>query len=187
MPMDAAGAQPGLERFRSYLLLIAGLQLEGQAQRRIDASDVVQQTLLEAHARIHQFQGDDAAMSAWLRQALVNNLRDAWRALKRDKRDVRRELEADMARSSARLESLLVGANSSPSQQAVRNEDLLRLADALAQLPQPQRQAIVLHHLHCCSLAETAKQLQRSDAAVAGLLHRGLKTLRILMSPGERS
>jgi RNA polymerase sigma-70 factor (ECF subfamily) len=189
MPMDAAGAKPGLERFRSYLLLIAGLQLDGHTPRRIDASDVVQHTLLEAHARMHQFRGDDAALAAWLRQALVNNLRDAWRALKRDKRDVRRELALDaaIANSSARLEAFVATAQSSPSQQAVRNEDLLRLADALAQLPELQRQAIVLHHLHCCTLTETAQTLQRSDAAVAGLLYRGLKALRKLMSPGERS
>jgi RNA polymerase sigma-70 factor (ECF subfamily) len=189
MENDAVAGQPALERYRSYLLLIAGLQLEGPARKRIDPSDIVQQTLLEAHARMPQFRGDESALAGWLRQALVNNLRDAWRALKRDKRDVRRELalDAGMANSSARLEAFLAAAQSSPSQQAVRNEDLLRLADALAQLPEPQRQAIVLHHLHCCSLTETARQLQRSDAAVAGLLHRGLKTLRRLMDPGERS
>jgi RNA polymerase sigma-70 factor (ECF subfamily) len=187
MSHDAAAPKPALERFRSYLLLLTRMQLDARPRSKIDPSDIVQQTLLEAHARLAQFQGDDSALAAWLRQALVNNLRDALRALHREKRDIRREeaLADQVARSSAGLEGILVAAQSSPSQQAVRNEDLLRLANGLAQLPEPQRQAIVLHHLQGFSLAETAEHLKRTDAAVAGLLHRGLKALRRIMNPGD--
>jgi len=187
MKDDAASPKQALESFRSYLLLLAAMQLEARPRSKIDPSDIVQQTLLEAHAKLDQFQGDDSALAAWLRQGLVNNLRDAWRALRREKRDIRREqsLEDQVAQSSARLEGMLVDAQSSPSQQAVRNEDLLRLANALQQLPEPQRQAIVLHHLQGFTLADTAQQMNRTDAAVAGLLHRGLKALRRLMNPGE--
>jgi RNA polymerase sigma-70 factor (ECF subfamily) len=175
-----------LERFRSYLLILARLQLGPGPGQRIDPSDVVQQTLLEAHAHLDQFHGDDSALAAWLRQALVNNLRDARRALHRGKRDVRRERSLDEAveHSSARLGELLAAPQSSPSERAVRGEELLRLADALAGLPEAQREAIVLHHLQGCSLADTARRLDRTDAAVAGLLHRGLKTLRGLLTPG---
>jgi RNA polymerase sigma-70 factor (ECF subfamily) len=176
-----------LDEYRSYLLLLARMQLDGGARHRIDASDIVQQTLLEAHARAHQFTGDDVALAAWLRQALVNNLREAWRALRRAKRDIRREqdLEAAVARSSARLEGILAAPHSSPSQRAARNEDLLRLADALTQLPAAQREAIVLHHLQGASLTETAERLGRTDAAVAGLLHRGLRKLREMLAYGS--
>ena len=176
-----------MERFRSYLLLLARMSLDGGPGGRIDPSDVVQQTLLEAHAKAGQFHGDSAALAAWLRQALVNNLRDARRALGRRKRDVRRErsLEEAVERSSARLEALLAAAAPSPSERAARNEELLRLADALAGLPEAQREAVVLHHLQGCSLAETARQLGRTDAAVAGLLHRGLRKLRELLTPGD--
>jgi RNA polymerase sigma-70 factor (ECF subfamily) len=180
---DAVTPKRSLEDFRSYLLLLARMQLDAGLRNRIDASDIVQQTLLEAHAKAEQFTGDDSALAAWLRQALVNNLREAWRALRRAKRDVRREQEvaAAVERSSARLEGILAAPHSSPSQRAVRNEDLLRLADALTRLPAPQREAIILHHLHGASLAETADRLGRTDAAVAGLLHRGLRKLRELM------
>jgi RNA polymerase sigma-70 factor (ECF subfamily) len=181
-PQDAPRNRP-LEEFRSYLLLLARLQLERGPRNRIDASDIVQQTLLEAHTKADQFQGDDSALTAWLRQALVNNLRDAWRALRKGKRDIRREQAIAQAveRSSVRLEGILAAPPSSPSQKAVRNEDLLRLADALTQLPEPQREAIVLHHLQGCSLVETAQCLGKTDAAIAGLLHRGLKKLREIM------
>jgi RNA polymerase sigma-70 factor (ECF subfamily) len=173
-----------LEEFRSYLLLLARIQLDPGPRHRIDPSDIVQQTLLEAHARAEQFHGDDSALAAWLRQALINNLRDAWRALRKGKRDIRREqaLDEAVATSSARLEGMLVAPDSSSSQRAVRNEDILRLVDALTQLPEAQREAIVLHHLQGCTLAEAARSLGKTDAAVAGLLHRGLRKLREIMA-----
>ncbi len=184
--IDAPQAR-SLEEFRSYLLLLARIQLDTGPRNRIDPSDIVQQTLLEAHAKVHQFHGDDSGLAAWLRQALSNNLRDAWRALRQARRDIRREqpLPDLIEQSSVRLEGMLAAADSSPSQRAVRNEDLLRLADALMQLSDAQRDAIVLHHLQNCSLAETARSLGRTDAAVAGLLHRGLKKLREIMARGD--
>jgi RNA polymerase sigma-70 factor (subfamily 1) len=115
-----------LDDYRSYLLLLARLQLEGGPRNRIDPSDIVQQTLLEAHAKADQFHGDDSALAAWLRQALVNNLRDAWRALRKEKRDIRREqaLEDAVEESSARLQGILAATapDGSPSQQAMRTD-----------------------------------------------------------------
>jgi RNA polymerase sigma-70 factor (ECF subfamily) len=186
MSNEAAVPRCSLEHFRSWLLLLAGIHLGPEARGRIEPSDVVQQTLLEAYVGLERFKGDESALAAWLRQALVNNLRDAWRALRRDKRDIEREgfLEEAVARSSARLEGMLVARQASPSEQAARGEDVLRLAAALTRLPEAQREAVVLHHLQGCSLAETARRLGRTDAAVAGLLHRGLKKLRELMTPG---
>jgi RNA polymerase sigma-70 factor (ECF subfamily) len=177
--------KPALEQYRSYLLLLARMQLGSGPRNRIDPSDIVQQTLLEAHAKADQVPGDDSAVAAWLRRALANNVRDAWRASRREKRDVRREqaLEDAVEQSAVRLEQTLAAAQSSPSQRALRNEDVLRLADALAQLPEAQREAILLHHLQGLSLKETARTLARTDAAVAGLLHRGLKLLRQMLLP----
>src|SRR3954471_23309004 len=124
---DEAPRRLRLERFRSYLLLLARARAGATPGGRLDPSDVVQQTLLEAHAKADQFEGDDSALAAWLRQALVNNLKDAWRALRRGKRDIRREqsLEDAVERSSARLEGMLAAPSApggSPSRQAVRNE-----------------------------------------------------------------
>jgi RNA polymerase sigma-70 factor (ECF subfamily) len=145
---------------------------------------VVQQTLLEAHAGLARFRGDDDALAAWLRQALANNIRDAARALRRARRDVRREEPlGDPDRSADRV-AALAASGSSPSTRAARAEDVIRLADALALLPDGQREAVVLHHLHGQPLAETARRLGRTDAATAGLLHRGLKRLRELLAPG---
>ena len=80
-----------LERFRSYLVLLARLKLDRKLRGKLDASDVVQQTLLEAHEALESFQGDGlAALAAWLRQILARNLANAVRDLTRAKRDVHR-------------------------------------------------------------------------------------------------
>jgi RNA polymerase sigma-70 factor, ECF subfamily len=186
---EEAGADAlALERFRPYLLLLARARLRGRPDARLAASDLVQQTLLDAHRQRQQFRGEDPpAMAAWLRRMLACNLADAQRALHRGKRDVDRErsLEAELAESSARLEAWWAAEQSSPSQQAARKEQALQLADALAALPEAQREAITLHYWQGCSLAETAEQLGRTPAAVAGLLHRGLKALRGLLNEPE--
>jgi RNA polymerase sigma-70 factor (ECF subfamily) len=102
-----ADAGPAPEDFRAYLLLLARSHL-GAARGKLDASDVVQQTLLEAHRKRAQFRGtSEAQMAAWLRQMLAYRLTDAFRALARGKRDAGRErsLEAALDESSSRLEA----------------------------------------------------------------------------------
>src|SRR5262249_4826408 len=128
-----AGLEP--ERFRSYLLLLAREQLGGQFPGKLDASDVVQQTLLEAHRKSDQFQSNSPAqLLGWLRRLLACTLTDALRTLGRARRDPGRErsLEAALDQSAERLQAWLAAEQSSPSERADRNEDLARLTDALA-------------------------------------------------------
>jgi RNA polymerase sigma-70 factor (ECF subfamily) len=188
MTPESASAGLELERFRAYLTLLARVNLDVRLRGKCDASDVVQQTLLEAHQKREQFRGcNDAALAGWLRQTLAHNLADAVRALSRGKRDValERSLEGALEESSSRLQAWLAAEQSSPSQQAMKNEQLLQLSEALTQLPELQREAVVLHHLQGLPLAAVAGRLQRSEPAVAGLLHRGLKKLRTLLQDRE--
>lgn len=176
---------PAVEQYRSYLLLLARMQLDGRLDRKVGTSDIVQQTLLEAHVRRSQFPGNEAGFAAWLRSVLANNIRDALRQLRRQKRDIVREqsLDAELERSSVRLGQCLAAPGPSPSQHAIGHEELLQLSDALLALPAPQREAVVLHHLQGWPLSEVATELGRTPAAVAGLLHRGLRRLRELLIP----
>jgi RNA polymerase sigma-70 factor (ECF subfamily) len=133
---------------------------------------------------MEQFRGrSDAERAAWLRQILATTLADAVRKLTAGKRDVARErsLEGALEESSARLEAWLASDQSAPYKQAMRHEQLLVLADALAQLPEDQRTALELRHPENWSLAAIGKHLGRSKPAVVGLLFRGLKKLRALM------
>ena len=119
-------------------------------------------------------------MAAWLRQILTRNLAHTVRDFGRDKRNIHREcqLKAAVDNSSVRLAGLLAADQSSPSQRASRNEQVLALAEVLETLNGAQREAIVLHYLQGWSLADVAEHLDRSTSAVAGLLHRGLAKLR---------
>jgi RNA polymerase sigma-70 factor, ECF subfamily len=170
-----------LERFREYLRVLARLQIEPRLQAKLDPSDLVQLTLLKAHQAGEQFRGTTAAeQAAWLRQILANTLANAIRDFARAKRDVglERSLETGLADSSARLEAWLVTKEASPSQQAMRNEQLLQLAEQLAQLPEIQREVLLLRHCQGWSLSEIGAHLGRTRAAVASLLRRSLQQLR---------
>jgi RNA polymerase sigma-70 factor (ECF subfamily) len=185
MAADSNGSERELEQFRAYLRLLARLNLHPALQGKLDPSDVVQQTLLQAHQSLHNFKGrSDAEVAGWLRQALARNLSHAVRDFGRARRDVARErsLDAAIDASSAHLEQWLADSDqTSPSEQAVFHEQVLKLAEALEKLPEAQREALMLHHWQGWSLAEIAEQMQRTPAAVAGLLKRGLQQLRSLL------
>jgi RNA polymerase sigma-70 factor (ECF subfamily) len=174
-------ADDALERFRSYLLLLARVRLDPIVRAKVGASDVVQQTLMEAHRDLAQFRGRTVdEQAAWLRQILARNLANVLRDLRRDKRDVAREqpLQATLDESASQLGAWLAAEQSSPSQQAEQHERAVRLAEALATLPENQREAVILRHWHNCSLVEIGERLGCTTAAVTGLLHRGLRKLR---------
>jgi RNA polymerase sigma-70 factor (ECF subfamily) len=180
-------AELELDRYRSYLLLLARVHLEHQKRQKIEASDVVQQTLFEAYQQRAKLPANEEQLCAWLRTALANNLRDQRKFNRRLKRDVQREQSQDEAlmASSRRLVQRAVTLRPTPSQAAMRAEDVVRLAEALWQLPPAQREAIIRHHLEGCPLSETAEKLGKSEAAVAGLLHRGLRQLRKTLTANE--
>lgn len=185
-PPGQCGPKP--EEFRHYLALLARAHLGPSQRAKVDPSDIVQQTLLDAHRKLKQFRGTtEAEMAAWLRKMLSFRVTDAFRALGRQKRDValERSIDARVDDTCSRLEGWLEAVQTSPSGKASRNEQLVRLAEAMAKLPDAQREAIELHHLHGLSLSDTAEQLDRTGGSVVGLLRRGLVKLRELLAESE--
>ena len=181
MTESSEGDARFLDRFRSYLQFLARVQWDPKLGRKLDESDIVQQTLLHAHRAIDQFRGsNDEELAGWLRQILARNLTHAIRDLGRDKRDIARErsLEVSLSQSSARLEKWLAADQSSPSQRAERNERMLLVAQAVETLSDAQRDAVILHYWRGWPLGDIAQHLDRSPSAVAGLLHRALGKLR---------
>jgi RNA polymerase sigma-70 factor, ECF subfamily len=177
-----------LEPFRKYLTVLTQVHLDRRLRGKLDPADVVQQVLLRACVALDQLRDrGPPVLAAWLRAILARTLADAVRDADRDRRAVDRErsLEAALDQSSARLGAFLAADQSSPSERAARNEDLLRLADALCALPDDTREAVVLKHCRDWTVAEIAGHLDRTPAAVASLLYRGLKQLRSLLDePG---
>ena len=169
-----------LEPFRSYLRLLAESQLPAALRGKVDASDIVQQTMLQAHQAREQFRGsNDAQRGAWLRTILANVLWGMLRHYGRESRDLSREQSlAGIEFSSVRLEALLAADTSSPSQNMHRVELAAQLAGALMELGEEQRQVILLKYWHDRSLGEIAAEIGKSPEATAGLLYRGLRHLR---------
>jgi RNA polymerase sigma-70 factor (ECF subfamily) len=162
---------------------MARLQLDRGLRSVLDPSDVVQQTLLKAHAKWNQFRGrTDEELLAWLRTILARHLADL--ARKHSPRRQGREcsLEAALRGSSLRLEQWLTSHSTSAAGRAIRHEQLLRLTTVLAGLPDDQRTALELKHLREVPVSEISRIMGKSPAAVASLLYRGLKTLRALLA-----
>lgn len=170
-----------LERFRSYLQVLAEAQLPPQLRGKIDPADAVQQTLMAAYQAREQFRGNsNEELAGWLKRILVNTLLRMLRDFQRAKRDIRleRPLQQAVDRSSACLEQWLAGDGSSPSRHVMRVEEALKLSEALDTLPEDQRRAIVMYYWQGCTLAQVGEVMGRTTSSVAGLVYRGLARLR---------
>src|SRR5262249_33905204 len=138
-------------RYRALLRLQARqLHLDPRLRRRFDSSDVVQETLTRACEELPGFGGHtEAEFLAWLQAILANRAIDLIRRERAARRDValERSIQDGLSDSSARLKRLLVDSTSSPSAQAARRELLVQLAEAIEQLPEGQREVVILRDL----------------------------------------
>ena len=180
-PTHTPEVQAELERFRNYLRFLADIKLDRRLRSRIDASDIVQDTMLRAYAAWNTFRGNDPDQRlAWLRQILMRSVLHALRDARCAKRDVAREQRLDgvIDESSRQIEQWLAADQTSPSEAAQQSEELLRVAEAVYQLPEAERVAVIGYYWQRGTLADISEELGRSVPAVAGLVHRGLGRLR---------
>jgi RNA polymerase sigma-70 factor, ECF subfamily len=178
-----------LELYRSYLALLARLQLGSRLQVKADPEDLVQETFLKAHRDFDQFRGTtEKEWVAWLRQILAFNLAHLVRRYHGTKRrDIKLEcaMEEALDQSSSALDRGLVAAHTTPSQQAIRREQSVLLADALERLTSDYREVIILSHLQGLSFPEVARHMGRTLDSVKNLWVRALAKLRGIL--GESS
>jgi RNA polymerase sigma-70 factor, ECF subfamily len=166
-----------LESYRGYVTCLVRQTCPAHLERRIEQEDLVQDVLLKVWASDPDFDGrSERERLSFLHKTCASVLMDTIRRYDRGKRKI--ALDQSLDQSSARLEEWLLAVQSSPSQRASKHEQLLRLAQALASLPESQRRAVELHHLKRHSLAATAELMGITANAAAGLLRRGLASLR---------
>jgi len=181
-----------LQMYRNYLTILATMQLDRKLRRRMNPSDLVQETMLAAHRDFAKFRGtSEPEFLAWLRQVLINCLHHAVEVhLRAKKRDVRREVpieqvSAALDRSAASFAHLLADRRDSPSACVRQRERAVALADQLAQLKPDYRDVIVLRNLQGLSFEEIADRMERGTGAVRMLWLRAIDRFKQACQPGE--
>jgi RNA polymerase sigma-70 factor (ECF subfamily) len=174
-----------LERYRAYLVVLARVQVGRRLRSKVDAADVVQETFLGAARDFRQFRGTtEPQFRAWLRQILASLLANLIRRYQgSQRRDVRleRQLALELEQSSDALDRGLVAPQSSPSQQAMRREQSVLLAEALGRLPEAARELLILRHLEGLTFPEIAQRMGRTLDSVKKQWPRALASLRRLL------
>lgn len=175
------------DRYRHYLKLLADVQLGRHLRAKCEASDLVQQTLLEAHRDFERFTGKhEGELLAWLRRILANNLYNEARYHAAQQRAANREvsleqLQAGLDSSSMTLGRCLADDVPTPSKIAAQREDVVSMADALARLPEDYQQVLLLRIFEGQPAEEVAQHMNRSPGAIRMLQLRALNALRAEM------
>lgn len=184
---EQAAREQLFQRYRHYLWLLAQAQLGRTLRAKCDPSDLVQQTLLEAHRDFAGFAGQhEPELLAWLRQILAHNLFNLARHYHAQQRNAAREvsleqLQAGLEHSSAVLGRVLAADTPGPSQAAAQREAAVRLAETLARLPADYQTVLVLRVFEGLPAEEVAQRMNRSAGAVRMLQLRALTALRALL------
>jgi RNA polymerase sigma-70 factor, ECF subfamily len=179
---DGAALGRLLERYRNYMGLLVRLHVGRRLRSKVDVDDLLQEIWLEIHRKIAQFRGQsEREFLTWVRRLigsiLANQLRHYIGTRARDLR-LERALTAELDASSRVLDRSLIAPESSPSQQAVRREQAVLLADALQNLPEDYREVIILRQLEGLSFPDVARRLGRTEDSVKNVWLRALARLR---------
>jgi RNA polymerase sigma-70 factor (ECF subfamily) len=175
--LDALGQV--LDACRGYLLRIANRRLSADLRSKGGASDLVQQTFLDAQRDFERFQGEsEKELLAWLRQILLHNLAHFRRRyLATGKRDPGREAPLAEEASSTDGGADLAARTPSPSEHAIAHEEAQAVQQALERLPEELRQVLALRHQEQLTFEEIGQRMQRSTSGARALWLRAIERL----------
>ena len=194
--LDAARqARPGatddlLGEFREPLRRMIGLRLDAALARRVDASDIVQDVLLEANQRLTDYlKKPDMPFHLWLRHLAQDRIIDTHR---RHRLAQRRSIDKEQAiqkpawsdDSSASLLQQFVDGEPTPASAAIQHELQRKLADAVNQLADDDREIILMRHHELLSNQEVAAALELTEAAASMRYLRAVRRLKAVLVPG---
>jgi RNA polymerase sigma-70 factor (ECF subfamily) len=181
-----------LELYRNYLTILASTQLGRRLRRRMNPSDLVQETMLAAHRDFGSFRGaNERDLLAWLRRVLINCLHHAVETHVGAKmRDVRCEISleqvsAAMDRSAVDFAQNLADPGPSPSFPLRQRERAVILANQLSKLRPQYREVIVLRNLQGLSFEEVAEQMDRKPGTVRMLWLRAIDKFKKVYEPSD--
>jgi RNA polymerase sigma-70 factor, ECF subfamily len=181
---DAGAREQLFKRYAAYLTVLARTQVGARLRGKCDPSDVVQLTLLEAHRDFGTFNGNrEGELLGWLRRILAHNLFNEARRFATQQRDAGREvsldqIQAGLDQSSVMLARQVAGGGPTPSQDAVRREESVLVAEALSRLPEDYQTVLMLRVFDDLSAEEAAERMGRTPGAVRMLQMRALAALR---------
>jgi RNA polymerase sigma-70 factor (ECF subfamily) len=181
-----------LETHRKRLRRMVRLRLDPRLQGRIDPSDVIQETYLEAAERLAEYLRDPKMpFFLWLRFLTGQKLLELRRRhLGTKARDAARELSiyqgAMPEASSACLAAQLLGKRTAPLEAAIRAEMKLRLQEALNGMEPMDREVLALRHFEQFNNVETAQILGISESGASSRYVRALRRLKNILgqAPG---
>ncbi|HTI51824.1 MAG TPA: sigma-70 family RNA polymerase sigma factor [Planctomycetaceae bacterium] len=171
---------------RSYVSVAARAEVASWLKAKVDASDLVQQTLLDAHRGLAKFRGEtEAEWLGWLRRILANNAADYVRQFHGvEKRRVGREVSLQAGVDSERGELELSDGGETPSQIVMHKELQLQVADALTELSEDYQEVIILRNMQRLPFDEVAERMGRSRPATQMLWMRAIKRLQEVLEAG---
>jgi len=174
---------------RNYVSVAARVEMASWLKAKVDASDLVQQTLLEAHRGLENFRGTtEAEWLGWLRRILVHNAADFVRRFHGvEKRCAGREVPLASPDDSQYGAPQPSSGGETPSQLLMRKELQLQVADAVARLPDDYQEVVILRNLQQLPFDEVAQRMGRSRPAVQMLWMRAIRNLQELLGTGESS
>jgi RNA polymerase sigma-70 factor (ECF subfamily) len=178
-----------LEGCRHYLLRIANRRLDPHLKAKGGASDLVQQTFLEAQRDFTGFQGESQdELRAWLRQLLIHNLANFHRSYRATgKRAVGREVPLAPASPSTDAPGEVAAPTPTPSREAIEHEEAEKLRQALERLPEDYRRVITLHHQEQRTFEAIGRLMNRSTTGARTLWLRAVERLNQELGPADES
>lgn len=182
---DANAVNELLERHRDSLRRMVQARLDRAIAKRVDASDVVQDVLLEAHGRLASFiESGSMPFHLWLRHLAKDRMIDVHRRHHAHRRNVDRERHpaqsADVS-SAFDLFAQISAQELTPAAAAIRKEIEARFLSALEQLDETDREIMLMRHCEQLSNSEVAELLSLSQPAAGMRYLRALRRLRTVL------
>lgn len=185
---DVGARNELFDRCRNYVSILARVHIESWLQAKVDPSDLVQQTLLEAYRGMGKFEGQsEGEWLAWLKQILKHNATDYIRRYKGTaKRRIQREVPMEAPRHGSSLFRIDPSDPAdTPSQMVLQQENEIQLAEAVSRLDEDYQEVILLRNVQRLSFNEVAERMDRSRPAVQMLWLRALRKLKELLRDVE--